>query len=571
MGWLESSGFVLNKAGKLVRPLANRMQRDIGMIYRYCRDNSIPCRLVALKPRQTGMSTASMTLMYHHCQNYRTNALVIGDEFEKSVANLVRMFERFADTDEFDWGNEYNPKQNKFSHGSQLFTETANDPRAGAANTFQFCCATEVAHWPDGRGERSAARTMAAVLNCVPELPDTVVILESTPNGASGVFYETYQGAVTFEEFKAGKRGNGYIKIFYPWFEHDEYCVDLTPEDKAEIKATMTQVERDFAAKYKLQLGHVAFRRRTLASPKFNGDEKLFDQEYCPDDVSCFLTSGRKKFNQEALQRMMQKAKAEATRVHYGVLDGEYNAMTFRRASKEESWVWLWEFPKHGCRYIVCADPATGIANTGGKDPDAHSVLVLRCSYVDQYARLIAPKVVARVFAPCHVDIDVLCEYVTKLCIYFGNCMFVPEANNSGIAVIELLKKDGIVDIYRREQWNYRESKVTEFLGWQTKDGAGREGTRSMCIGNLAALIREEGIDIPCEHIIAQCQKFIVDDTGKAQAPPGEHDDDVLSLAIGVTTWEAATTYKDDVRMRALPADLRPYAPGRNQGRGRYS
>src|SRR5690606_27776411 len=109
-----------------------------------------------------------------------------------------------------------------FANGSELMTETANDPRAGASGTFQALVCTEVAHWPN-TGIRSAQKTLAAVMSCVPNKPDTLIILESTANGMQGAYYDTYQKAVTFEEFKAGKRGNGFIKIFYAWWEHPEY------------------------------------------------------------------------------------------------------------------------------------------------------------------------------------------------------------------------------------------------------------------------------------------------------------------------------------------------------------
>jgi hypothetical protein len=565
--WFETYGMVKDKSGKLVKPRANRMQSDLGKIYEYCRSHRLPCRIVGLKARQTGLSTGSMALMYHHLRNQGANGCVIGDEYEKSVKNLVNMFNRYAENDLFDWGSEFNPKNGKFTHGSELFTDTANDPRAGASNTFQFLDGTEVAHWPE-TGVRSAAQTLAAILNCVPELPDTVVILESTPNGASGAFYDTYQKAVTFDEFKAGKRGNGYIKIFYAWFEHPDYEVALDDDEIGEIRRTLTQTERKLIEKHGIRPGHIEFRRRTLASPKFNGDENLFDQEYPPDDVTCFLTSGRKKFNQDALAKMLLAAKANPPK--YGILEGKFDGIVFRNTGKEESWAWIWEMPKDGCRYSLAADPMTGMSQTGGKDPDCHSVLVLREGYFDRAGKFLIPKVVARVFTPCRVDLDVLSDFIRYLTAYYGNCQFVPEANNSGIAVIELLKHEPNMNIYRRKLWNFRESKETEALGWQTKDGANREGTRSICIANLAALIREEGIDLSCEHLIGECQSFIVDDTGKAVAPPGKHDDDVLCAAIGVTTMEGATTYRVPERIRRLPADLRPFAPGGQRRLSKY-
>jgi hypothetical protein len=200
---------------------------------------------------------------------------------------------------------------------------------------------------------------------------------------------------------------------------------------------------------------------------------------------------------------------------------------------------------------MLVVDPATGVSQTGGKNPDAHSVLVLRAAYHEN-GHYYKKKVVARVYAECRVDLDMLANFILKLSAYYGNCRVVPEVNNSGLAVIELLKLTG-VDIYEREVFNYRESKFTKHLGWQTKDGAGRDGTRSIAIATLASDIRDEDIEIPCEHVLKECRTFLVGDNGRAEALPGKHDDDVLALAIGVTTLDGATTYRMAERVGFTP------------------
>lgn len=495
----------------------------------------------------------------------------MGDEYEKSVKNLKAMFDTYDKEDEFDWGNTYRAPSKEFSHGSSLATETANDPRAGASGTYQFVVATEVAHWPD-TGVRSAAKTLAAILSCVPNRPNTVIIIDSTPNGASGAFYDTYQGAVTFEDFKNGHRGNGYVRIFFPWHRAEDYLCELTTSEKDEVRRTLTQVEQEMIEKFGIDEERIEFRRRTIASPAFNGDEKLFDQEFVPDDVNCFMSSGRKKFDMAAVTAMIKRA--EKIEPMTGILEGAFGGMVFRRVTRGEgdAWMWIWEMPKDGCKYLVSADPMTGVSQTGGKNPDCHAVLVLRAGYYDLTGKYIIPRLVARVFPECRVDLDLLADFCLKVCCYYGNCKFVPEANNSGIALIEALKNEPSMDIYRREQFNLRESKMTEMLGWQTKDGAGREGTRSICLANLSADIRQQNIDIPCLHTLAECQTFIVDDTGKAVASSGKHDDDVLALSIGITTIEGATTYRVQQRARQLPPDLQALVNAqRSQTRSRFT
>ena len=86
-------------------------------------------------------------MLYTHLRNYLAKGCIIGDEFEKSVKNLLDIFTRYADQDGFSWGNQYkgNDRGGKFTHGAELVVETANDRRAGASGTLQALLATEEA------------------------------------------------------------------------------------------------------------------------------------------------------------------------------------------------------------------------------------------------------------------------------------------------------------------------------------------------------------------------------------------------------------------------------------------
>jgi hypothetical protein len=134
--------------------------------------------------------------------------------------------------------------------------------------------------------------------------------------------------------------------------------------------------------------------------------------------------------------------------------------------------------------------------------------------------------------------------------------LVVPEVNGPGLALIELLRQYPAVSIYRRQAFDQLSNRTTEKLGWQTSDGAGRTGNRSMLIERLAASIREGELDIYCPSILSQMRAFIVNDRGKAEALPGKHDDDVMSLAIGLFCMSGATTLREKQVVRSVPRDL---------------
>jgi hypothetical protein len=64
--------------------------------------------------------------------------------------------------------------------------ETAADPNAGRGLTIHNLHCSEVARWP-----RDALETLASLRAAVP--PSGEVVLESTPNGAGGRFYEEWE------------------------------------------------------------------------------------------------------------------------------------------------------------------------------------------------------------------------------------------------------------------------------------------------------------------------------------------------------------------------------------------
>ena len=301
--WFELHGAIYDKERNIHRApdlILNDMQQQLDEIVVWCGDNGVPCRIITLKGRQQGSSTWSVGALYHKLRVKSSKACIIGDLYERSVANLVAMFDLYATEDRIKWGGTYYAPGKKFSNGSELKTETANSPRAGASGTFQAVLATEVAHWKetDGAGGKkiSAKAVFAALLNCVPKKAGTLVIVESTPNGASGVYYDTYQGAATFEQVRSGNTPagwNGFIKVFYPWHQHPEYRNEVSLKQEQEIQASLSEREQELIAEHGLDMGRLAWRREKLAGPEFNHDESKLEEEYPSDEVRCLTADTR--------------------------------------------------------------------------------------------------------------------------------------------------------------------------------------------------------------------------------------------------------------------------------------
>lgn len=151
-----------------------------------------------------------------------------------------------------------------------------------------------------------------------------------------------------------------------------------------------------------------------------------------------------------------------------------------------------WEQPKVGHRYLVSVDSASGADQTGGEDPDSHSILVHRAGYIDELGRWHPPAIVARnMMVPankpgmlcCWWAEDVLEDQVFMLCKAYS-AFLVAEVNHDR-GLIEAMKSRGIA-IYTREQFNHRTNMKMSALGWKTD-----KDTRPRIIARLEVITRE--------------------------------------------------------------------------------
>lgn len=576
--WWEVHGRIVNKAGDLVRPQLNYLQLCIERLVVFCEEHNLPCRILVLKPRQKGSTTYSGANVYHRLRRRRTSACVIGGQYSQT-ANAWKIIGTYQTNDTFAWGNEgtLNQERGAWSNGSELVPETARDFDAGRSGTFQALLATEVARWAED-GAANAKEVLAGILKCVPALPDTLVILETTAKGASGDFYERWLRAKSLEEFMENPTPGDFVRVFAPWFEFEDSTFRLTPEQKDEIRATL-DAEEWYRGEQELidayanneggvtRLGHsvvehdvweqLAWRRWAIEN-ECERDVEVFNQDYPDTWENAFLRSGRRRFNNAGLAVLSKRKTQRKARV--GVLDemDDGRRVVWRETTAAEASYHVWEQPAEGRRYLISADTMTGASQTTSEDPDCHSVLVHRAGWWETGRGWHPPAVVARIVPECRWDIDILEAHLWRLALYFGGgergCLIVPEVNMDR-GIVELLKLRG-ANIYERRTFNKREQRMTGALGWHT-NGA----TREVIIENLARAIREydregEGVEVWCPHIISEAENFIVKTNGRSEAERGWHDDDVLSWAIGLATINGATPYVIPRVVRPLPPDL---------------
>ena len=548
--WFATCAKILTKDQRLVTPDPNVYQLGILTVYEWCMAHGTPCRILALKPRQKGSSTVSAAVVYHHCRRFRSRAVQIADRYKNSD-NLFAMTGRYADYDDFPWPNQWQATATSAvitregRPWSRIDRDTAENPRAGRSGTLQVLHVSEAAHFPND-GEKGAEKTMLSLLNSLADVESSVAIVETTANGAAGWFYEHWQGAVTLEEALAGRRGNGWIKVFAPWFAFE----DSRREEEALDEAALTERERRGVTLFGWDGSQIAWRRWTLAQ-KCAGRDDFFDQEYPEDEKSAFLTSGRPRFSMPAMTRLRATQKTLPSR--HGFLREGPEGIVFE--PHESGWAQLWEAPHPDRRYLLWCDTATGREQTKeSRNPDRHSILVLRQAYATPAGEQGDAMLVARVRPPCFDDWHVLEQKVAALCLYYGRCLIGVEVP-MGLTLLEGLRRAGLPLFKRRAGGP---GAPVEKLGFQSN-----AATKPLVIGSLSrALDGDPPLSIFDPHVIDELGSFVIHEDGSEAALAGRHDDDVMALAMAVHHLGLATPYRRPKPHHAPPpADLHKWKP----------
>ncbi len=194
---------------------------------------------------------------------------------------------------------------------SEFRVVSAGEESAGRGLTVQNLHCSEVSRWPG-----DAAATLAGLRAAL--APDGEMVLESTPAGAYGAFYDEWMQAAEA----------GTIRHFFPWWLEPAYvgstAIELSPEELELVRLHGLTAE---------QIGY----RRTLAQ-RFRG---LRVQEFAEDAVSCFKASGDCCFETESIEARARSVPEPIARRRNGALQ-------------------VWLPPLAGREYLVAVDTAGG-------------------------------------------------------------------------------------------------------------------------------------------------------------------------------------------------------------------
>ena len=521
-------------------------QERLAEIVSRCRDRGKPIRIVVPKARQVWVSVG---VAAHYFQGTPfvsgQHTLVLAND-ETTALNLFSHYQRFQDNyqpfagaiklpaiarntlTEIEWANE-----------SWIHCHTTRTLTIGRSFTLRRVHFSEAAYYADLK------LTMAAVMAAVPDDADTMVVVESTANGVGNEFHRLCLSAAAGD--------SDWELFFFAWWEHPEYVRPL--QDPGRFQASLSGEEREMMRQYGLRLEQLHWRRWCI-SDKLNGDATLFKQEYPGNFEEAFLSSGRPCFSHAHIAKMP---------LIHGAVQGGLEVQVYAGSPRiaflprEHGELTLFRKPDPGKTYIIGSDSAEGIDANDGQgesNPDFAVSIVRERETGDQAATLRAR------LEPAEHG-----RYAALLGRYYNNACQIPEANNTGIAMIDGLLAAGYPAglIYHRVmQADQDPPERAHRLGWKTTTV-----TRPQLISWYDAAIREMSIYIRDPIVAQEARTFVIKPNGRPEHQKGCHDDCVFADALTVVGIMQMPKPRAPADAVVAPRVTRYGRAGESEGRGR--
>jgi hypothetical protein len=276
--------FVLNAAQLKLHEVIEKQRAERGRV-----------RVIVLKARQLGVSTYVAARLYRHTiNNTGTRCIIIGHE-RRASSNLFEIVKRFHDR----MPAEIKPSVGTSNAESLLFDRldsgyivtVATGEGTGRSATAQLLHASETAFWDD------LPLQMAALMQTVPDVDGSEVIIESTANG-----YNDFN--ILWRKAETGE--SEFLPIFLPWSLDVGYVREVTPDFK------IAPDESGLVDAYDLSNEQLAWRRAKIAQL---GSAEYFAQEYPLNAAEAFISAN---FDSFIPPELVIRARKEKVDEHYG-------------------------------------------------------------------------------------------------------------------------------------------------------------------------------------------------------------------------------------------------------------
>lgn len=493
--YIEEYIKIRDKNGKVIPLKLNEPQMKYYNVIKELHEQRKPIRIIILKARQMGFSTETESIIFKNVvTNHNYNAGIVAHK-EDSTANLFNMSKRMLEY----LPDSIKPEQKKSNAKELVFNNdkgtgldskmkcmTAGGKGIGRSDTFTALHLSELAFWEGDKQD-----ILLGLLQAVPNIPESMVIIESTANGFD-YFKELWDKAVAGE--------NDFYPLFVGWNELKEYQMTYTGFE-------LTEDEIELQTVYNLTLEQLTWRRWCIKN-NCGGDIDKFKQEYpiCPDEA--FLSTGQCYFDKDKVINRIRKVVEPIKRSSF-LYKYENNQVSDIRFNENiKGTIKIFEEPQEGVPYVLAGD-------TAGEGSD---------NFTAQVINNITGKQVA-VLKQQYSELE-YAQQVYCLGLYYNTALIGIETNFSTYPNEKLQEWD-YPNLYIREKADTYVNRYNKSFGFKTTPV-----TRPLILGQLQEIVLEEIDNINDIDTLREMLTFIKNKVGRPEAEVGFHDDLVMALAI---------------------------------------
>lgn len=558
--WAAMYVFIKQKGGgEDVHFRLNRPQRKLIMRFERRRLQGKPIRLILLKARQWGGSTATQIYMawLQLVHKVGLNSLIVGHVKDAST-EVKDMFDKlikeYPVSMLYEMGEAYNETEPKIvgvgqsgnihripQRNCKIKVGTAEKPNSARGGDYNLVHCTEVGLWvtTDGKTPEQIVRSACSGILLKPY---TMIVYESTANGTGNFFQREYDAAKNNKsQFEA---------LFISWFEIEQYSAPID-----DINAFATKLwenrnnanaasDREESGKYLWWLWEQgatleAINWYILERSKYT-DHGDMASEYPSDDVEAFVHSGARVFDKYNVEKFKKCCKAPkyVGDVYADGDEGEDALCNLRFKEDKQGLLWVWSKPDVDDKEEV-TDRYLVVVDIGGRGKKADWSVIVVFDRLNQMEGG-KPVVVAQWYG--HIDMDMLAWKAAQIAAFYDNALLVIESNTlethdkerqvdgdmSGYILNQI--KDVYSNLYARKQSDeeIQEGEPKKY-GFHTN-----VATKPKIISTLVKVIREQLYverDLRCldEYLCYEKKK-----NGAFGAITGKHDDLLMTRAIGL-------------------------------------
>lgn len=541
--------------------LLNAPQRKLIGEFEKMREAGKPIRIVLVKARQWGGSTATQIYMLwiQLIRKKGFNSLIVAhqnsgtDEVIAMAKTALDFYPRALLSDPAD----PMPEKEKVYVNAGLSRSAIKIPRrnfrikAGSAERpdssrggdYALVHLTEVGLWKKTLG-KSPEDIIRASTSGVLLRPETMIVMESTANGVGTFFHK---------EYLAAKRGTSlYRPVFVAWHEIEQYSLKVD-DRRAMAERLLKNRNSDFSdddrlptGRYIWELWEAGARLDAIhwyeQSRAGTNNIDTMMSEYPSNDIEAFVNSGAHVFNRSKtleLRRWCMPPKISGELV--GRADhGERALEGIELEQDPNGRLKIWDMPSliNG-KPAVMADRYLTVVDVGGRSMKADWSVIAVFDRI-RMLRGDGPAVAAQWRGHC--DIDLLAWIAARIAKWYGDSLLVIESNTletrdperyvdgdqSGFILNQL--KDCYPNLYER-----RQSPEDIMQGRPRKYGFHTNiATKPMVISNLVRVVREGLYIERDEACIDEYLTYERRQNGSYGAVSGKHDDMLMTRAIGL-------------------------------------